>query len=155
MKGESGAHRVTMRVDRRDPFTPLQPFLVEAVLKSPFDGTCVRSTPRLFGSTAKRSPPRVFAANRHSSLFEDRLKQVKTQLALKFEIEPDTLSGSVQQITWPPSIVILPTALPTKEPSPTSSKAHPSSSPILVPPLVPHRLTYTFSYFSCPCHTHA
>jgi hypothetical protein len=72
MKGESGAHRVTMRVDRRDPFKPLQPFLVEAVLKSPFDGTCVRSTPRLFGSTAKRSPPRVFAANRRSSLFEDR-----------------------------------------------------------------------------------
>jgi hypothetical protein len=74
MKGESGAHRVTMRVDRRDPFKPLQLKKVEAVLKSPFDGTCVRSTPRLFGSTAKRSPPRVFAANRHSSLFEDRFR---------------------------------------------------------------------------------
>jgi hypothetical protein len=56
--------RLQYRLDRK----------VEAVLKSPFEGSRSGSTPRSSGSTASRSPLRISSSSRSNSLFADRFR---------------------------------------------------------------------------------
>jgi hypothetical protein len=54
--------------DQRAISNPLD-LSVQAVLKSPLDGTCDGSTPRSARSTAKRSPRRIPSSSRQGPFF--------------------------------------------------------------------------------------